>query len=130
MKARSNGWTMNDWIEAAKSSRYFESYKVYVIECFDEQEQFIKIGRTFCPVHVRYFDNKSLPYKYEILYEIEDENPYHIYRLEGKLKREYKPMKYKPSKSFKGSGECFSVQIKESLKKRLHEYTQRVTSLD
>jgi hypothetical protein len=120
MKSSSNGWTMNDWIKAAKSSRYFDTYKVYVIECYDEKERFIKIGRTFCPVHVRYFDAQSLPYKYEILHEICDDNPYHIYRLEGKLKREYKEMKYKPEKPFKGSGECFSIQIKESLKQRFN----------
>lgn len=117
-----NGWTLREWIEQSKASRYFTGYKLYVIECFNDNERFIKIGRTYCTIGQRFCDTKSMPYQYELIYEIKDDNPYLIFNLENKLKKEYKPHKYKPLIKFTGQNECFSMEIKDTLKDRLNEY--------
>ncbi len=37
------GWGFSRWNQAGLESNHFDSFKVYVIECFNENERFIKI---------------------------------------------------------------------------------------
>lgn len=111
MTHRDDGWTIRGWITMANASHHFDSYKVYIIECFDNHERFIKIGRTFCTVERRFSEIGAMPYNYKILHLIEDENPIHIYKLENKIKRILKPYKYNPRLKFDGHKECFSLDI-------------------
>lgn len=104
----SSGWTCTNWKKAAKKSKYFDSFKVYIIRCYNENEEFYKIGRTFLTIKDRFQFNK-LPYKYEIIKVIEYKtNPRKIYNLERDLKRQHKPYKYLPKIQFRGMHECFT----------------------
>jgi len=116
-KARSEnptGWKLSEWIKAAGESVFFDSFKVYIIEVFDDNERFIKIGRTFSSVKQRFSRTGYLPYEYNIIKTIED-NPYHIFKLESKLKRMCKQYKYTCNKSFNGQYECFTPDCLELL---------------
>lgn len=101
-----NGWSYETWIKKAKISKFFDSFKVYIIKCWDENEVFYKIGRTFTTVKYRFRFKSQLPYKYEILKEIIGD-PKDIVNLELKLKDEHKPFKYTPNKKFDGRYECY-----------------------
>jgi len=101
-----NGWSYETWIKKAKISKFFDCFKVYIIKCWDENEVFYKIGRTFTTVKYRFRFKSQLPYKYEILKEIIG-NPKDIVNLELKLKNEHKSFKYTPNKKFDGKYECY-----------------------
>ena len=72
--------------QAGEKSKNFDSFKVYVIRCWDDNEEFYKIGRTYLKTKQRFKSNKSLPYNYEIVKEIPLENARIICELEEGLK--------------------------------------------
>ena len=81
----------------------------YILRCFNETEEFYKIGITSRTVKKRYSDNKSLPYNYEIVQEIQDLSE-NIYNFERTLKNLacINNYQYLPIVSFGGSStECF-----------------------
>ena len=106
------GFSMREWIDQAEKSENFDSYKLYIIELHNDNERFIKVGRTFNTVEKRFSADGSLPYCYDVLKIVED-TPYRIFNLETKLKRKFKQHRYKPLKSFSGLNECFTLEIKE-----------------
>lgn len=107
--ARENpsGWEHSKWKTAGLASKNFESFKVYIIECWDNNERFYKIGKTFTTVKRRFSGKDLMPYSYKIVKIIEGDAEF-ICKLENKLKTQNKNYTYLPSKKFKGMYECFS----------------------
>lgn len=106
------GWHTKDWIVAGEKSKYFDSYKMYIIRCWNENEEFFKVGRTFLTVNRRFKDRKQMPYDYEILQIRESEDGHKIYCLEKEFKKHNKQYRYKPKDCFKGGHtECFTKII-------------------
>ncbi len=99
------GWSLSSWEKKAKTSKHFEGFKLYIIKCWDEDEEFFKIGRTFNSLFNR-FNFGKLPYNYEVIKIIKGESK-EIYELELKLKKQNKKNKYFPKKEFRGKHECF-----------------------
>jgi hypothetical protein len=112
IKVRNNptGWGITYWEEHSKKSPNFDSFKVYIIRCWDDNdgEEFYKIGRTFRTLEGRFGKSKSylIKYNYEVI-KIFEGNAKHIYHLENTLKRQNKEYKYRPKKEFRGMYECF-----------------------
>lgn len=106
------GWGLTDWIRASNRTRHFDSFKLYVVECFDENngEHFYKVGRTFYTVKKRLYSKNNLPYKYNIVSVIGSTRPEYIFNLENKIKRDLKDYKYRTKKEFFGHRECFSIK--------------------
>lgn len=105
----SSFWREDQWKTASKSSDKFESFKFYIINCFNEnKENFFKIGRTFQKIHCRFDSKKSMPYKYKIVKIIESEDPDYICNLENEFKKLHENYRYEPQINFRGSKECFS----------------------
>ena len=102
------GWTSDIWKMSAEHSNNFTGYKVYFLECWDENEMFYKIGRTYRNLDKRFSNKLLMPYYYKVLHTVEHEDPKYICELEIKLKQQHKMFKYKPYKKFNGSYECFS----------------------
>ncbi|AXF52612.1 MAG: protein of unknown function DUF723 [Caudoviricetes sp.] len=105
------GWSITNWEFRAKNSKNFDSFKVYIIRCWNESEEFYKIGRTFSKVSYRFRCYKLMPYKYEIVKEIIFDNASDCYNKETELKGIHKNLKYLPSLIFDGIHECFSQII-------------------
>jgi hypothetical protein len=101
-------WSHTSWEKTGLKSKSFDSFKVYIIKCFndDKSEVFYKIGKTFTTVEKRFKSKKNMPYNYEILKIIEG-NSKKISELEIKLHKKYKKFKYKPLVKFGGCTECF-----------------------
>jgi hypothetical protein len=106
MKENPMGWTVTNWIKSAEQSKRFDSFKTYIIKCWNDEEEFYKIGRTFLTVKQRFKSNCQLPYYWKIveLFEGEAEEMFH---LEADLKKLNKPHKYLPKNKFDGRYECF-----------------------
>ncbi len=98
------GYSKTDFVESAKRS--YKKPCLYIIKCYNETENFYKIGITTTSLKVR-FSGKKLPYKYEVMQIIENEDASFIYDCEKFLHKQFKSFKYKPLINFDGSTECF-----------------------
>jgi hypothetical protein len=103
-----NGWSLGRWKEKAKSSDNFDSFKVYLFECFNDTEKFYKIGRTYRVVSSRI---RGIPYNVNVIHTIYNKDSEVIFHLENELKRRYKNYKYLPKIYFAGMRECFSLEL-------------------
>lgn len=101
------GWKDTSWKKAGENSENFDSYKIYVIRCWDDKEEFYKVGKTFTTVKKRFKDKKRMPYNWEILRIFEGDAKY-ISISERKFQKNLKLQSYTPLKEFKGMFECFS----------------------
>jgi hypothetical protein len=101
------GWSLSRWIDAAQKSESFDSYKVYIIECYNNDERFIKIGRTFRDIKKRFRTPNMMPYNFTILHEFIDSGV-NIFKLEHEIKSLCKDYKYLPKISFNGKCECYT----------------------
>lgn len=106
------GWNRTAWKKMGKN----KLAKLYILRCYSETEQFIKIGRTFNSVKRRFGSKTEMPYKYEIIKLIENSNYDIIWDLEVELKRKYKNNSYTPQIYFDGITECFDINILEELR--------------
>lgn len=103
-KEEAGGWRRSDWIKKANG----RVCTFYTIRCFNEEEEFYKIGRTMNSIGRRYNSNKMMPYNYEILSEIKGEAG-SIWDLERDEKKKLKKFHYEPKIDFSGSvTECFT----------------------
>jgi len=100
------GWKFTNWKKAGDKSRYFESFKVYIVECYNTDERFYKIGKTYKKLSDR-FAGKQFPYDYKVIKTYEGTADY-ISKLEIKLKNQNANNRYTPKLKFGGSKECFS----------------------
>ncbi len=101
------GWQHSVWEKAGKNSINFDSFKVYIIRCWNDTEEFYKIGRTFLVVKKRFPNKRSMPYQCEIVKIIED-TAKRICELEQFLHKNNRNSKYIPKLDFDGMYECFS----------------------
>lgn len=108
-KVNSIGWTYTKWEKRGKSSKYFDTFKVYILKCYniDNTEVFYKIGKTFQNMNRRFQSKKELPYIWEIVKIFNGESR-EMSELETKLKNINKENKYLPKIKFNGMYECFS----------------------
>lgn len=104
------GWTLDNWVKKAEVSKHFDSFKIYILKCWNEKEEFYKIGRTFNSINQRFRCKSNMPYNFKILKFYEDDAKT-IYKKELDLKKLNKNNKYIPLLKFNGMHECFS-QIK------------------
>jgi hypothetical protein len=100
------GWNHSIWKKAGEISKRFDSFKVYIIECWDENEHFYKIGKTFTTIKDRFYTS-DMSYKYKVVKIIIGDSLY-ISKLELELKKLNKEYQYLPKIKFKGMYECFS----------------------
>lgn len=104
------GFRFSDWITASNKSSRFDSFKLYIIKCFDHdsEEVFYKVGRTYTKIKDRFKSKSDMPYKYDIISVVGSTDPLFIYKLEVEIKRDLVDFKYTPRKGFGGMRECFS----------------------
>lgn len=105
------GWSYKEWMNKASTSKNFDGYKVYILLINNNdsnEEQFIKIGRTYTSIHKR-FQNK-LNYSYTIIKEISFEDAKECCDYESYLLSSLKQYSHKPLKHFSGKSECFNLE--------------------
>lgn len=101
---RKYGWSRSEYVEKAKE----RLCTFYTIRCFNEHEEFFKVGITMEGTKKRYKTKRRMPYAYEIISEVKGEAGF-IWDLEVQEKRKLKDFKYQPKIKFDGSKtECFT----------------------
>ena len=109
-RERENQFIYSIWEKQGLKSEKFSGFKVYVLKCWNNQEKFYKIGKTFSNIKKRFAGNQ-MPYQYEIL-KVYKGKARKMCELEHFLQRENKEHKYVPNINFGGMYECFS-ELKE-----------------
>lgn len=104
------GWTYTNWEDRALKSVNFESFKLYIIECWNDDERFIKIGKTFTSMGKRFNGKSTIPYEWKVL-RIEEGSARYISEKEVELHNKFKQERYVPKLVFGGSTECFNRKI-------------------
>lgn len=109
-KNEKTGWTYTSWSKAAPGNPGI----LYVLRCWNDDEEFYKIGITCqSKVGARYHNKLRMPYNFEVIEEVVSDDRKYIYKLEKELKRNHKELAYEPKISFDGSkSECFTNYIK------------------
>jgi hypothetical protein len=73
----------------------------------DDNESFYKIGKTFVKIAHR-FRGVIMPYNYEIIKVIVDEDGEKLSKMENTIHKAHKHLQFLPVKVFDGRYECFS----------------------
>ena len=102
------GYSFEGWVRMALRSKIFDSYKVYIIKCWNEKEEFYKIGKTFATIKNRFIGKREMPYNYKIFKLVIGDAQY-ISQLEDKYKKTLKKYRYIPKLKFSGVSECFKI---------------------
>jgi len=100
------GWSKSQWLNYTKN----KICRLYIIRCWNNDEEFIKIGITSKSIKYRFRGNLLMPYNYEILLEISN-TPEIIWNLEKEYHNNYKNYSYRPMINFRGIKECFKIEI-------------------
>ncbi len=91
---------------------------MYIIECFNDNEKFIKIGKTYRTLHQRFRSN-FLPYKHNSIKVFNFGDAKSCSEFETNLHNKFKKFKYSPLIRFGGDMECFSIEVLDQLKECL-----------
>lgn len=110
-----NQWSYSNWEKSGQNSKHFKAFTLYVIECWNDTEQFIKVGKTYTAIQKRFDSKRLMPYNWKIVYEKFGSAEY-ISTLEQKIHAECKYAKYIPKFAFGGIQECLNIEIKSKLK--------------
>lgn len=107
-KRPENGFSRTAWINYCTNQD--KHPKLYVIECYDTEERFIKVGITTRKLTARFWKS-NMPYKYDILLERNDTADV-VFDEEKAMHQKMKQYKYVPTLFFNGYRECFNIQAK------------------
>lgn len=100
------GSTRENWLDFTKDKNCI----FYIINCYNNKENFIKFGITSKSIKERYCGLKNMPYKYDIIYEFEGMSDF-IWDIEHLFHNIYKNKKYIPKLKFGGKTECYNNEI-------------------
>lgn len=98
-----NGFSRTQWINHCNETD--KKPKLYIIKCYNDEEQFIKIGITTYNFKDR-FAGINMPYNYYVIKELEG-TAEDIYLIEKELHKLLKSKRYIPHIKFCGYTECF-----------------------
>lgn len=115
-KASINCHSYSGWVQAAKMSDNFDSFKLYILKLESCDEVFIKIGKTFLPTEWRMKQIKqSCNNKYSItlIDEITKLSGEEVSILEHNILKKF--LKYQPQILFEGKSECVAFEELENV---------------
>lgn len=110
-----NSRLKSGFVKSANSKSYAS---LYLIKCYDSDEEFYKIGITTKPIRYRFGGKSQIPYEYNLIH-LHCSDGESIWELEKILHREYRDIKYIPALEFGGRYECFSDIDVDEYKKLL-----------
>lgn len=122
-KCQLKGYSDTEWEILGDKSRYFENFSLYIIECWSENERFIKIGKTFTNINKRFVGKNNMPYKWKLLYT-ENGSAKYISKLEREYHFNCINNIYIPKLPFNGYTECFDISVKRIIKISTQEEEQ------
>lgn len=104
-----HGYSKSSWILHCNNKKNSDP-RVYIIRCYNNNEEFIKIGITTRLITKRFDCKNSMPYSYEVIKEFKGSSDF-VWDKEHELHKLYNSFKYKPLIPFLGDTECFTKEI-------------------
>lgn len=104
---KKGGWSYSSWETAAKTSKHFNKFTLYLVRCWNDTEEFYKIGKTYTSISKRF---RQFPYSWEIINQVEGTAEY-VSTTETILHNKYKSYRYIPKIPFGGITECFTQKL-------------------
>lgn len=101
------GWSYTAWEKSSLKAKNFDSFKLYIIKCWKNDEVFYKIGKTSKTIGKRFSGPLSMPYDWKVI-KIEEGSARYISELEVQLHKQFSTYTYTPKIKFSGNTECFS----------------------
>ena len=98
---------------------------LYLIRCWNNTEEFIKIGITSQTIKKRFIRERDMPYNYEILHLETSYDSDYIFEKEKLIKTKFKTNKYNPNISFAGKTECYTLNTLQNIIKYLKTTEKR-----
>lgn len=113
-------WSKDGYVKFV--DKYYQGVSnLYVIRCYDEQEDFIKVGTTCRGLTSRFRNRKDMPYKYDVILEKKMSGA-DVYDLEKLLLHKFKKSKYKPDMEFGGKTECLLLEVESDVLETIKEF--------
>lgn len=111
-KCNLGGWDfkLNSWLNTKNDSATF-----YILKCYSEDEEFIKIGITSEGIKDRFRKTGFMPYDFEIIHETTSTNKKMIWDMERKFMKKLSIFSYTPKIDFGGKTECFNIKALDLL---------------
>lgn len=91
-----------------KCERLNRKATFYIIKCWDEEEEFIKIGITSRDINYRFRGTEQMPYNWEVISKYIS-TPDEVWTLERDYQNRNRDNHYLPKKNFGGKYECFKI---------------------
>jgi hypothetical protein len=88
---------------------------LYVIECYNEKERFLKIGVTSNSLSKRFNNPIAMPYDYKVLKVFKSYDNEAVYYVEQLCLDMTNALQYNPRKTFNGVTECRKLSCKEAI---------------
>lgn len=106
-KEKKHGFNLSKWAENSTGN----ICTLYIINIFNQEESFIKIGITYDTIEKRFIRLKQSGYNYKILasVSIPEKGGRAIALIELEVHTSLQDYKYKPKNYFKGQGECYNL---------------------
>lgn len=117
----SNGWTFTEWEKYGLKSKNFIGFSLYILECWNSDERFIKVGKTFTAIEQRYDYKDLMPYSYKVIYRVEGSARY-ISLLEQAIHKTFKHNKQFPDITFNGGTECYPLEFLNDIHTYIKSY--------
>lgn len=103
-------WSREEWVRKFKN----KVGTVYIIEFFNKDERFIKIGITTNTIKTRFSSSTKYPYEFIILKELKCSVGV-AWDIEKHCLNIFKPYRYTPKLTFAGCTECFNIKNKKEI---------------
>lgn len=122
-RKETTGFGRTKFINACERNNQGRGY-LYVINCFNNNEQFYKVGVTSSDLESRFHRKDFMPYQYKIEYLVEQEAEY-IFNLENRIHVLLGGARYQPKIHFDGHTECFKdIDLVRKLLARISQNKQ------
>ncbi len=109
----SSVWSLTEW----KIKMLFNNITtpmLYVLKCYKDNEEFIKVGITMHNIKTRYNDKNKMPYEFIVLLEIKN-TPEQVFKIEKITNKTFRLAKYLPKIKFSGMTECFNIENEKEI---------------
>ena len=110
---RGNSWSRSGFVKFVDKN-YGGKCKLYLIECSNNHEKFIKVGITCRSVKQRFSTKIQMPYDFSEIF-ITTESPEMVYDVEKTVIDRFKIFKHQPKIEFGGKTECFNYDSKSEI---------------
>lgn len=103
-----NSWSREGFIRFVESN-YDGLSTIYFIRCYNDVENFVKVGHTCRTLKARFSTKREMPYNYDVIFQMKTDAA-SVYDIEKSVKEVFKIHDYLPNQEFGGKTECFKIE--------------------